>query len=191
MLHGRAWTYAIAFCFARMALQHFGEHSAEAFLSFHLPRSTCNPSDMPQNAHTEQQQQPATMNQTSSCQQSPSSKLCFRQPCTHTHHQELALAMARSTYMDPTSPLACFMLACLQPKPSAREGHAAAPWFNDSMLLFGGWGQGIRNDLWQLHPTRGGSWRWSTPMVEGRRPVIRWALCILCFSECSSCIDER
>ncbi len=32
----------------------------------------------------------------------------------------------------------------VQVVPCAREGHAAASWGNDSMILFGGWGSGIR-----------------------------------------------
>ncbi|PNW88074.1 hypothetical protein CHLRE_01g013050v5 [Chlamydomonas reinhardtii] len=37
-----------------------------------------------------------------------------------------------------------------QLRPCPREGHAASSWGRDSMILFGGWGSGIRNDLYIL-----------------------------------------
>jgi hypothetical protein len=37
-----------------------------------------------------------------------------------------------------------------QLKPCPREGHAATSWCEDSLILFGGWGSGIRNDLYVL-----------------------------------------
>ncbi|KAG2444353.1 hypothetical protein HXX76_001109 [Chlamydomonas incerta] len=40
-----------------------------------------------------------------------------------------------------------------QLRPCPREGHAAASWGADSMILFGGWGGGIRNDLYILERT--------------------------------------
>lgn len=34
-----------------------------------------------------------------------------------------------------------------------REGHAAAAWRDSSLIMFGGWGSGIRSDLYVLKPT--------------------------------------
>ena len=59
-------------------------------------------------------------------------------------------------------------------KPTAREGHSAQAWGNASMVLFGGWGGGIRNDLYVLaSPLDGGTYKWSPPAVLGERPAVR------------------
>jgi hypothetical protein len=35
-------------------------------------------------------------------------------------------------------------------RPTPREGHACASWGDNSLILFGGWGGGIRNDIYIL-----------------------------------------
>eukprot|EP00198_Chlamydomonas_reinhardtii_P000110 XP_001689445.1 predicted protein [Chlamydomonas reinhardtii] len=75
-----------------------------------------------------------------------------------------------------------------QLRPCPREGHAASSWGRDSMILFGGWGSGIRNDLYILErpPQPGGApwvlpeqdepcgWQWRVPRVAGRKPPVRY-----------------
>ena len=75
-----------------------------------------------------------------------------------------------------------------QVRPIAREGHAAASWGAEGMILFGGWGGGIRNDIWVLNPVTAvageaaeegdGNWSekrfaWTPLKVEGKPPAIR------------------
>ena len=75
-----------------------------------------------------------------------------------------------------------------QVRPIAREGHAAASWGAEGMILFGGWGGGIRNDIWVLNPVASvaeeeedegdGSrserrFAWMPLKVEGKPPAIR------------------
>lgn len=86
--------------------------------------------------------------------------------------------------------LPCGFVVCRAPRqvlrPCPREGHAAASWGTNSMLVFGGWGRGIRNDLFILDklpapgPEPGGQaepapcrWAWRVPLVAGRKPAIR------------------
>ncbi|GAX81113.1 hypothetical protein CEUSTIGMA_g8547.t1 [Chlamydomonas eustigma] len=65
-----------------------------------------------------------------------------------------------------------------QSRPHPREGHAASSWGEDGMILFGGWGGGIRNDTWLLHPCHNGDdgveYVWGKLQASGRPPAIRY-----------------
>eukprot|EP00195_Chlamydomonas_chlamydogama_P002182 CAMPEP_0202925138 /NCGR_PEP_ID=MMETSP1392-20130828/79339_1 /ASSEMBLY_ACC=CAM_ASM_000868 /TAXON_ID=225041 /ORGANISM="Chlamydomonas chlamydogama, Strain SAG 11-48b" /LENGTH=637 /DNA_ID=CAMNT_0049618899 /DNA_START=244 /DNA_END=2158 /DNA_ORIENTATION=+ len=59
-------------------------------------------------------------------------------------------------------------------KPTNREGHAAVSWHDNTLLMFGGWGGGIRNDVFLLQRSAQGSFVWTIPHFQGQHPPNRY-----------------